>query len=144
MIGGAAPTGAEEDQIAALQLAAIDRAGIAQVKSGARLNAIGKAIETFATKNRYSLVRNLASHGVGRALHEEPGEIPTWYEPGDRRVMHEGLVFTIEPFLSLGADIAAETGDGWTLVSTPRAPTVQFEHTMVATKRGALILTQPG
>ena len=119
-------------------------AGIAQVKSGARLNAIGKAIETFATKNRYSLVRNLASHGVGRSLHEEPGEIPTWYEPGDRRVMRDGLVFTIEPFLSLGADMAAETGDGWTLVSTPRAPTVQFEHTMVATKRGALILTQPG
>ena len=40
--------------------------------------------------------------------------------------------------------MAAETGDGWTLVSMPRAPTVQFEHTMVATKRGALILTQPG
>lgn len=119
-------------------------AGIAQVKTGAKLNGIGRAIESFAKKNRYSLVRNLASHGVGRALHEEPGEIATWYEPNDRRVMHEGLVFTIEPFLSLGAEWAAETGDGWTLIGSPARPTVQFEHTMVATKRGAIILTQPG
>ncbi len=119
-------------------------AGIGQVKTGAKLNAIGKAVETFARKNSYSLVRNLASHGVGRALHEEPGEIPTWYVPGDKRVMHEGLVFTIEPFLSLGAEWAEETGDGWTLVGAPARPTVQFEHTMVVTKRGAMVLPQPG
>ncbi|BCW88435.1 Methionine aminopeptidase [Alphaproteobacteria bacterium SO-S41] len=118
--------------------------GIGQVKTGAKLNAIGEAIEKFAKKNRYTLVRNLASHGVGRALHEEPEQIPTWHEPGDRRVLHEGLVFTIEPFLSMGANWAAEMGDGWTLVSEPRAPTVQFEHTMVVTKRGAMVLTQPG
>ncbi len=119
-------------------------AGIGAVKAGAKLNRIGESVEKFARANGYSLIRNLASHGVGRALHEEPGEIPTWHDPQDRRVMHEGMVFTIEPFLSLGGEWAAETGDGWTLVSTPRAPTVQFEHTMIATKRGAMILTQPG
>jgi methionyl aminopeptidase len=118
--------------------------GIGQVKTGARLNVIGKAIEGFAKANRYTLVRNLASHGVGGALHEEPEHLPTWHEPGDRRVMHEGLVFTIEPFLSLGATWANETGDGWTLVGSPNAPTVQYEHTMVVTKRGAMVLTQPG
>ncbi len=118
--------------------------GIAQVKTGAKLNAIGKAIEGFARKGRYTLVRNLASHGVGRALHEAPEQLPTWDEPGYRGVMHEGLVFTIEPFLSMGGEMAAELDDGWTLVSTPSAPTVQFEHTMVVTKRGAVIVTQPG
>ena len=118
--------------------------GIGQVKTGAKLNAIGEAIEKFAKKNRYTLVRNLASHGVGRALHEDPEQIPTWHEPGDKRRLHEGLVFTIEPFLSMGAGWAAEMGDGWTLVSEPRAPTVQFEHTMVVTRRGAMVLTQPG
>ncbi len=117
--------------------------GIGQVKTGAKLNGIGKAIEDFAKKNRYTLVRNLASHGVGGALHEEPEHLPTWHEPGDRRVMHDGLVFTIEPFLSLGATWAAETGDGWTLVSSPNAPTVQYEHTMVVTRRGAMVLPQP-
>ena len=118
--------------------------GIGQVKTGAKLGAIGTAIEKFARANRYTLVKNLASHGVGRALHEDPEQIPTWHDPDERRVLREGMVITIEPFLSAGANWAAETGDGWTLVSSPRAPTVQFEHTMVVTKRGAMVLTQAG
>lgn len=116
-------------------------AGIRAVKPGAPLNGIGRSIERFARKNGYSLVRNLASHGVGRSLHDDPSEIPTWYEPHDRRTIHEGLVFTIEPFLSLGADWVEETGDGWTLRPPQHQPTVQYEHTLVATRRGPLVLT---
>ena len=116
-------------------------AGIRAVKPGARLNEVGRSIETFAQKNGYSLVRNLASHGVGRSLHDDPAEIPTWYEPRDRRVIPEGLVFTIEPFLSLGADWVEELDDGWTLRPPQRQPTVQYEHTLVATRGGPLILT---
>ncbi|MFT4253345.1 MAG: type I methionyl aminopeptidase [Caulobacter sp.] len=116
-------------------------AGIRAVQPGARLNAIGAAIETFADKNGYSLVRNLASHGVGRSLHDEPKEIATWREPRDRRTITEGLVFTIEPFLSLGADWVEELDDGWTLRPPHRQPTVQYEHTLVATRNGPLVLT---
>jgi methionyl aminopeptidase len=116
-------------------------AGIHAVKPGARLNEIGRAIETFAQKNGYSLIRDLASHGIGRSLHDEPSEIPTWYEPRDRRKITEGLVFTIEPFLSLGADSVEELDDGWTLRPPLHQPTVQYEHTLVATRRGPLILT---
>jgi len=117
--------------------------GIRQVKTGARLAAPGEAIEAFARANRYSLIRNLASHGVGGGLHEEPKEIPTWRDPGERRRINEGLVFTLEPFLSLGAEWAVdeENGDGWTLYADKPAPTVQYEHTMVATKNGAVITT---
>jgi methionyl aminopeptidase len=115
--------------------------GIRAVKSGGRLNEVGRAIETFARKNGYSLVRNLASHGVGRSLHDDPGEIPTWHEPGDRRMIPEGLVFTIEPFLSLGADWVEELDDGWTLRPPQGQPTVQYEHTLVATRNGPVILT---
>lgn len=118
--------------------------GIGQVKAGAKLNAIGQAIDKFARQNGYTLVRNLASHGVGRSLHDDPEQIATWHEPADRRIIPDGLVFTIEPFLSKGANWANDSGDGWTLVSSPRAPTVQYEHTMVATRRGAMVLTQPG
>ena len=59
--------------------------------------------------------------------------------------MTEGLVFTVEPFLSLGADWAAgaDDDDPWTLFSDPRAPTVQYEHTVVVTKRGPIVLTLP-
>lgn len=116
-------------------------AGIRAVKPGAPLNAVGRSIETFAQANGYSLVRNLASYGVGYSLHDEPGEIPTWYEPQERRTINEGLVFTIEPFLSLGADWVEEGDDGWTLRPPEHQPTVQYEHTLVATRNGPLILT---
>ncbi|MEN3951815.1 type I methionyl aminopeptidase [Iodidimonas sp. SYSU 1G8] len=117
--------------------------GIRQVKSDRPLADIGHAIGAFAQKNRYTLVRNLASHGVGRSLHEDPSHIPTWPDRSERRRIHDGLVFTIEPFLSLGADWAVDSAhDKWTLLSQPAAPTVQYEHTMVATPRGAVVVTQ--
>ncbi|MFD1328924.1 type I methionyl aminopeptidase [Mycoplana ramosa] len=118
--------------------------GLKAVKAGGPLSTIGNAIGAFARKNRYTLVSNLASHGVGRSLHEEPSEIATWPDPHEKRMMTDGLVFTVEPFLSLGANWAENGDDDWTLYSEPRAPTVQFEHTVVATKNGPLILTLPG
>ena len=92
--------------------------GIAQVGAGRPLAGIGQAIGRFAEKRGYTLIRNLASHGVGRALHEEPGEIPTWPTRGDRRRIDKGLVFTIEPFLSRGGFYASDGEDGWTLYSS--------------------------
>lgn len=115
--------------------------GIDAVQVGGALNAPGIAIEAFAHKHRYTLIRNLASHGVGGALHEEPGEIPTWRDMSERRRIGEGLVFTLEPFLSLGANWAVDGNDGWTLFADRPAPTVQYEHTMVATRRGVVITT---
>lgn len=117
--------------------------GIRAVRAGAPLKGIGQNIERFAIKRGYSLIRNLASHGVGRSLHEEPEMIPTWNDPRDHRRLHEGLVFTIEPFLSTGADFAHESDDGWTLLTQSGILTVQYEHTMVATSRGAMVLTRP-
>lgn len=118
-------------------------AGINAVKSGARLADIGEAIGTFAKKGGYTLIRNLASHGVGDSLHDEPGEIPTWPDKSERRRITDGLVFTIEPFLSLGGRMADQKSadDEWTLVSRPSAPCVQYEHTVVATPRGAVVIT---
>lgn len=115
--------------------------GIRAVKTGRPLNEIGKRIEIFASARGYSLIRNLASHGVGRSLHDEPREIATWYEPNDKRVMEEGTVFTIEPFLSTGSEWVDTTDDGWTLVADPDNLCVQYEHTLVVTKRGPLVLT---
>lgn len=117
--------------------------GIGQVGAGKPLAGIGQAIGRFAEKSGYTLVRNLASHGVGRSLHEEPTELATWPNRSERRVMQKGQVFTIEPFLSLGANWAENGDDAWTLYGEPRAPTVQYEHTLVATANGALVLTLP-
>lgn len=115
--------------------------GIRAVRPGARLNGIGARIERFAERQGYTLIRNLASHGVGRSLHEEPREIATWYEPNDPRTIAEGLVFTIEPFLSTGADWVETGDDGWSLLTEPGPMTVQYEHTLVATRHGPMVLT---
>jgi methionyl aminopeptidase len=118
--------------------------GINQVKTGNRFAAIGDAIGEFARKNRYTLIKNLASHGIGRSLHEEPAEIATWPDKHEKRIMEEGQVFTIEPFLSLGAVYAEDRDhDDWTLFGEPSALTVQFEHTVVVTRNGPVVLTLP-
>jgi methionyl aminopeptidase len=118
--------------------------GIAQVGSGRPLAGVGNAIGRFAEERGYTLIRNLASHGVGRSLHEYPEEIATWPTRDDRRRIGKGLVLTVEPFLSKGGMWAAGGSDGWTLYSEPRAPVVQYEHTVVATDRGAIVVTLPG
>jgi methionyl aminopeptidase len=118
--------------------------GIRQVGSDRPLAGIGKAIGKFASDRGYTLIQNLASHGVGRSLHEYPSEIATWPTRGDKRRMNKGLVLTIEPFLSSGGLWATEREDEWTLYSEPAAPVVQYEHTVVATDRGAIIVTLPG
>jgi methionyl aminopeptidase len=115
--------------------------GLNQVRTGQPMANIGNAIGTFAKKNRYTLIQNLASHGIGHSLHEEPKELSTWPDPDETRIMEEGLVFTIEPFLSLGGLWAEDGDDPWTLYSEPKAPTVQFEHTIVVTKNGPIVLT---
>jgi methionyl aminopeptidase len=118
--------------------------GIRQVRADRPMADIGAAIGDFARRHRYTLVRNLASHGVGRSLHEDPAHIPTWPDRTEKRRIRDGLVFTLEPFLSLGADWAVESGrDAWTLCARPAAPTVQYEHTLVATPRGAVVVTLP-
>ena len=100
--------------------------GIRAVRSGARLADIGTAVGAFACRHRYTLIENLASHGVGDSLHDEPGEIPTWPDRFERRTIADGLVLTVEPFLSLGGRFAEDRGDdGWTLVARPVALCVQ-------------------
>lgn len=118
--------------------------GIAQVGHDKPLAGIGKAIGQFASARGYTLIRNLASHGVGRSLHEYPQEIATWPTRGDKRRMQNGMVLTVEPFLSTGGLMATEGDDGWTLYSHPRAFAVQYEHTVIATHRTPVIVTLPG
>jgi len=120
---------------------ALNRA-IQTVRPGRRLNLIGHAIERTAREDGYTIIRNLGSHGVGHSLHDEmPGFIPSYYERHDRRLMTEGLVFTIEPFLSTGAELAEEQADGWTLATASGIMTAQYEHTLVVGKRGAIVVT---
>ncbi|MGZ3649738.1 MAG: type I methionyl aminopeptidase [Bdellovibrionota bacterium] len=114
-----------------------------EARAGQKLNRIGRAIEREARRNQLSVIENLGSHGVGRALHEDPGFIPSYYDPKDQRVLRENQVITIEPFLSTGARQVFDTGDGWTLATSKRFLTAQYEHTLVITKGMPLIMTLP-
>jgi methionyl aminopeptidase len=78
---------------------------------------------------------------VGRALHEEPGQIPGYYDARDTRVLREGMVITIEPFLSTKSRFVEETGDGWTLAGVPGNLSAQYEHTMIITCGAPIVVT---
>jgi methionyl aminopeptidase len=112
-----------------------------QARAGAPINAIGRAIQDTAKAYGFRVIRNLASHGVGRALHEAPTEIAGYFEPSDRRVLHEGMVITIEPFLSTRSTQVEDKGDGWTLVGAPGNLSAQYEHTMIITRGAPLVVT---
>jgi len=105
------------------------------------LNLIGKAIQKTAKQKGYRIIRNLCSHGVGRALHEEPKEIPGYFNPRDNRRLSKGNVITIEPFLSTKSSSVSEAGDGWTLVGSKGNWSAQYEHTMVITDSQPILVT---
>lgn len=115
-----------------------------EARAGYPLNRIGRAIEVHAHSKGLTVIENLGSHGVGRALHEEPGFIPGYYDSTDKRRLKLNQVITIEPFLSTGAREVFEVGDGWTLATEKKYLTAQYEHTLVITKNRPLIMTIPG
>ena len=110
-------------------------------RAGARVNQIGAAIEKTARRAGFQTLKDLGSHGIGRSLHEEPHFIPNFHDRDDRRVLTEGQVITIEPFLSTQADATTTLDDGWTLSSGKGNFSAQYEHTMVITRDQPLVLT---
>jgi methionyl aminopeptidase len=112
-------------------------------RAGRPLNGIGAAIEKTAKTYGFKVIENLGSHGVGRALHEAPEHIPGYFDPSDRRVLQEGMVITIEPFLSTKSRIVSETSDGWTLAGAPGNLSAQYEHTMIITRGEPIVVTRP-
>ncbi|HEY2492524.1 MAG TPA: type I methionyl aminopeptidase [Paenibacillus sp.] len=113
---------------------------ISSLKHGVKLNEIGRIIQLEAEKGGYKVVKNLCSHGVGRSIHESP-EILPFYNKHDKRILKEGLVITIEPFLSTGAEYAVEQNDGWTLSVPDNSYVAQHEHTIIITKEQPIIVT---
>jgi methionyl aminopeptidase len=118
--------------------------GIRAVAPGRQVNVIGRAIESYAQRFGYGVVRDFTGHGVGAAFHT--GLIIPHYDsaPEHADEMVPNMVFTIEPMLTLGSYDWDIWADGWTVVTKDKSWTAQFEHTLVVTERGAEILTLPG
>lgn len=117
--------------------------GIKAVKPGREINVIGEVISAYARRFDYGVVEDFTGHGVGEAFHS--GLIIPHYDaaPAYDTVMEVGMVFTIEPMLTLGSIAWEQWDDGWTIVTKDKSRSAQFEHTIVVTEEGAEILTRP-
>jgi methionyl aminopeptidase len=114
--------------------------GIAAARAGQPLHAIGRAIQGEALRCGFSIIQDLPGHGVGRSLHEEPTVWP-FFSPFAKEPLVEGLVITVEPFLTTGARRVYEAADGWTLKTSDGSLSAQYEHTIVITHGHAQVIT---
>ena len=115
--------------------------GIDAAQPGKRIGDISHAIQHFVEReHRYSVVRELVGHGLGRSLHEDP-EVPNFGMRGRGVVLKEGLVIAIEPMVNMGRKEVRAAKDGWTIYARDRKPSAHFEHSVVIKKDGAECLS---
>ncbi|MBW1295397.1 type I methionyl aminopeptidase [Aquimarina litoralis] len=115
---------------------------IHKIRGGVKISEIGYLIETEAKKFGYKVIKNLAGHGVGRSLHEEPENILNYRVKTNRERFKKNTTVAIETFISTKSTIAVELKDGWTLVGNKGGYTTQHEHTILVTGNAPIILTE--
>jgi methionyl aminopeptidase len=115
--------------------------GIEQARPGKFLGDIGHAIQTYAEKNRYGVVRDFCGHGLGRLFHDAP-EVVHAGRPGTGPELRPGMFFTIEPMINIGKPAVKLLEDGWTAVTRDRSLSAQFEHSVGITDDGCEIFTK--
>jgi methionyl aminopeptidase len=114
--------------------------GIEQAVPGNRVGDIGFAIQQYAEKNTYSVVRELVGHGIGKNLHEAP-QIPNYGRRGRGAKLRERMTIAIEPMINMGLKDVKQMPDGWTIKTVDGLPSAHFEHTIVVRKNRAEILS---
>jgi methionyl aminopeptidase len=130
----------EYEKLLAAARSTLERA-VRVAVAGQPLNLIGQTIQEEARQNGYGVIFDLTGHGIGHKLHEEPTEIFNYTKPNDRRILEEGVVLAIEPFLTTGKGHIHEEQDGWSLRTIDKTIAAQFEHTIIVTKGEPIILT---
>jgi methionyl aminopeptidase len=114
--------------------------GIKAVKPGGYLGDIGQAIQQYAEKHRFSVVREYCGHGIGKIFHDEP-QVLHYGQKGTGPKLEPGMTFTIEPMINAGKAAVKLLPDEWTVVTKDHKLTAQWEHTILVTKTGYEILT---
>lgn len=115
--------------------------GIEQAQVGNRIGDIGHAIQTYAEAEGFSVVREFTGHGIGPTMHEPP-HVPHYGLPGKGARLKEGMAITIEPMLNEGEWKSQMDDNGWTARTIDGKRSAQYEHTLIITKDGPLILTK--
>ncbi len=114
--------------------------GLKFAKIGNRISDISHAIQEHVEKNGYSVLREFQGHGVGIAMHEDPG-IPNFGKPGKGPRLEEGMVLAIEPMVCQGERYIMESDDGWSIITEDGSLGCHYENTVAITKNGPVILT---
>ncbi len=114
--------------------------GINEVSPGKYIGDIGYAVQNYAEKNNFSVVKELVGHGIGKSLHEEP-QIPNYGNMNTGPEIKEGMCLAIEPMLNQGSDRIVTKEDGWTISTIDGKLSAHFEHTVLVTDKGVEILT---
>lgn len=115
---------------------------INSIKGGVKISEIGYLIETEAKKSGFKVIKNLAGHGVGRSLHEEPENILNYRVRSNRERFKKNTTVAIETFISTNSTVAEELADGWTLVGNKGGYVTQHEQTILITSSKPVILTE--
>ena len=114
------------------------------IRGGVKISDVGLLMETEAKKRGYKVIKNLGGHGIGRGLHEEPGDLLNYRVKSDKRRFAKNSVVAIETFISTHSSYATESAflnDGWTMIGERGGDMAQHEHTIVVTDGQPLILT---
>ncbi|PKD20035.1 methionine aminopeptidase [Salegentibacter salinarum] len=115
---------------------------IHHIKGGVKIADVGYLIETEAKKSGFKVIKNLAGHGVGRSLHEKPGNILNYRVKSNRERFKKNTTVAIETFISTASTIAMESNDKWTLIGNKGGHVTQHEQTILVTDNIPVILTQ--
>lgn len=118
------------------------RKAIYKIKGGVRISEIGRLMDTEAGKQGYKVVRNLAGHGTGRGLHEEPHEIANYRDRTNTARFKKNAVVAIETFIATISTYAVAGRDGWTMAGNKGGFMAQHEHTIVVTGGKPVVLTE--
>lgn len=114
--------------------------GIKFAKAGCHLHEISAAIDAYATKFGYGVVRDLVGHGIGRELHEDP-QIPNFTQKRRGIKLQKGMTLAIEPMINAGTFEVAWLDDDWTVVTEDGSLSAHYENTVLITDGEPEILT---
>ena len=114
--------------------------GIEACKAGNRIGDIANAVQTYCEHRRYTVVREMCGHGIGRHMHESP-EVPNYGRRGTGPVIRNGMCLAIEPMINMGSRNIVIERDGWTCRTRDRKPSAHYEHTVAVMDGKAEILT---
>ena len=115
--------------------------GIAQAKVGNRIGDIGHAIQSYAEGEGFGVVRDFIGHGIGPTIHEDP-QVPHYGLPGKGLRLKEGMTITIEPMITTGTWKMKMDNNGWTARTRDGGYCAQYEHSLVITADGPVLLTE--